>query len=166
MHVQTDSRGTPTSRRMAVAPRAPVNDAGGTLMLWVSLFIVGPRMRRAATTKRRCLGRSTTRRLERCAAGVLARAQRQQQWCVVAEGCLAHAMWRYQTAQEAATDLPGSLSLGESAILYACYVAASVVCHVHDTLPETAPPAATSPQPCSSERRCRSRPPNLGRGAE
>ena len=149
---------------MASAFIGPVNDSGGTLLLWLFLFIIGPRLRRAAVAKRRCLGRRTTRRLERCAPGLLARAQKQQQWCVVTEGILTHAMWRFQTAQTASTYFPGSLKQGEVALLFVCSVAASVMCHAHDIIPSTTHGVTTSRQPGASKRRCRSRPSNFRRG--
>ena len=95
------------SQAMSVAAGETLNGSGGTLLLWMFLFIVAPRLRRAVTSKRPPLGRRRARRMERCTPGVLARALRQQEWCSVAERILHQAIWRYHARRRSPATFQG-----------------------------------------------------------
>ena len=148
------------SQAMSVAAGETLNGSGGTLLLWMFLFIVAPRLRRAVTSKRPPLGRRRARRMERCTPGVLARALRQQEWCTVAERILHHAIWRYHAAQTVASYFPGQLTQAELALCFAGCLATSAALHACDARSCSAPPAGSCRRPRSSKRHCQSRSPH------
>ena len=150
---------------MDAAAGVTLNDSGGTLLLWLFLLVVAPRVRRAITAKRQVLGRRRAKRMERCRPAAMVRAERQRQWCAAAERVLSHVLWRYQATRMIADYLPGHLGQAELAVLFVYCLAIGVAVHAHETQPELAPSVSPSPTPRSSKRAGRSRPTTWKRGA-
>ena len=150
---------------MAGADGVALNDSGGTLLLWLFLFIVAPRVRRAITARRHVLGRRRARRMQRCSPAAMVRAERQRQWCAAAERVLSGALWRYQATRMIADYLPGHLGQAELAFLFVYCLAIGVAVHAHETPAEPAPSVSPSPTPRTSKQAGWSRPTIWKRGA-
>ena len=115
-----------TRRDIVVLALTP---GGCSVVLWLYLFVMVPRMNRALSRTRHPRGKKTERRLERCAPAVVRRMERKQQWCSAVESILEVAFERH-SAMVSLLYMMGvqtSTNAAFASVLYSV-VAAAVLC--------------------------------------
>ena len=115
-----------TRRDIVVLALTP---GGCSVVLWLYLFVMVPRMNCALSRTRHPRGKKTERRLERCAPAVVRRMERKQQWCSAVESILEVAFERH-SAMVSLLYMMGvqtSTNAAFASVLYSV-VAAAVLC--------------------------------------
>ena len=110
-----------------------MNSVEASLVLWMMLFILVPRVRKALTRPCSTTGRRRYKRLQRCAPALLRRWKREAARCREAQELLSASLGDYSALMSCAGMLKADVNMNERALCFTMALTTTFLLHLHAT---------------------------------